>query len=449
MAMNPAGTVRKIRSIVRSEGLLCLLLRGILIFLRKCYGRLHTILANRLFRREARLSSGYSQVPRSLLDAIPQARRKSYQPEVLVIDDDLPFYDRDAGSLRMMNILRILRSLDCYVTFLPHRGLVTEPYHSELHRLGVEVIYRTARKPALEQQLRERLGLIDVVWICRPHLFGQYYPTVHGNPRIRIVYDTIDLHFRRLQRQAQLLRSKGAASDGAWRTYRHLEIAYSQLADATVTVSGLERDILSRRGAKSVWVIPTIHTPVASVTPFEQRERLLFLGSYRHPPNVDAVFWLCREIMPIIWATHPEIRLTLLGYRPPPEVLALANDRVTVPGYVEQLEPFFQRSRLFVAPLRFGAGINGKIGQSLSFGLPTVATSVGAEGLELADGVDVLIANSAQDFAVAVQKLYSDPHMWQQLSLNGLRHMERNRPEAIRPTVENMLDSLVARVKAS
>jgi glycosyltransferase involved in cell wall biosynthesis len=153
--------------------------------------------------------------------------------------------------------------------------------------------------------------------------------------------------------------------------------------------------------------------------------------------------------MPIIWATHPEIRLTLLGYRPPPEVLALANERVTVPGYVEQLEPFFQRSRLFVAPLRFGAGVNGKIGQSLSFGLPTVATSVGAEGLELTDGVDVLIANSAQDFAVAVQKLYSDPHMWQQLSLNGLRHMERNRPEAIRPTVENMIDSLVARARAS
>lgn len=436
--MSLAGIARKVRSIAGSEGLLCLLLRGVLVVLRASYGRLYTLLASRLLRR-----GGYPRVSRLLFDEIPLARRQSRQRSLLVIDDDLPFYDHDAGSLRMMHLLRILRSLDCHVTFLPQRGLPIEPYSSELQRLGVEVIYRSVRQPTLEEQLRERLGSIDVAWICRPHLFGRYYPIVHGNTRIKIVYDTIDLHFRRLRRQEQLARRGGARPDGAWRTSRHLEIAYSQLADATVTVSGLEKDILSRRGARSVWVIPTIHTPVTSVSPFEQREGLLFLGAYRHPPNVDAVLWLCREIMPLIWATGPDIRLAILGRQPSPEVLALANDRITVAGYVEQLEPYFQRFRLFVAPLRFGAGINGKIGQALSYGLPTVTTPIGAEGLELTNGANVVIANDAPDFAAAVHRLYADPQLWQQLSLNGLRHMERHRPEAIQPTVANLFDSLM------
>jgi glycosyltransferase involved in cell wall biosynthesis len=435
--MNLAGIARKIRSIAASEGLLCLLLRGVLVGLRACYGRLYTILANRLLRR-----GGYPTVPRLLFDEIPLARRGSHQRSLLVIDDDLPFYDHDAGSLRMMHLLRILRSLDCHVTFLPQRGLPIEPYSSELQRLGVEVIYRSVRQPTLEEQLRERLGSIEVAWICRPHLFGRYYPIVHGNARIKIVYDTIDLHFRRLRRQQQLAGC-GAASDGTWRTYRHLEIAYSQLADATVTVSGLEKDILSRWGARSVWVIPTIHTPVTSVSPFEQREGLLFLGTYRHPPNVDAVRWLCREIMPLIWATDQDIRLTILGHQPSPEVLRLASNRITVAGYVEQLEPYFQRFRLFVAPLRFGAGINGKIGQALAYGLPTVTTPIGAEGLELTDGANVVIATDAPDFAAAVHRLYPDPQLWQQLSQNGLRHMERHRPEAIQPVLANLLDSLM------
>ena len=104
---------------------------------------------------------------------------------------------------------------------------------------------------------------------------------------------------------------------------------------------------------------------------------MVYLGSYLHPPNVDAVKFLVNEIMPKVWSKFPQMHVTLLGSNPPVEVIELASDRVTVTGFIEDVDPYFDLAKCFVSPLRYGAGMKGKIGQSMSLGLPIITTSIG------------------------------------------------------------------------
>jgi Glycosyltransferase len=144
--------------------------------------------------------------------------------------------------------------------------------------------------------------------------------------------------------------------------------------------------------------------------------------------------------MPLIWAKRREIHLTLLGSNPPPAVQNLAQDpRITVPGYVPDVSDYFLRHRIFVAPLRYGAGMKGKIGHSLSLGLPVVTTPIGAEGMGLTNHLNVVIAESPQEFATAVLDLYDDPDRWRELSARSYEFIQQYSPAAIAPQIAAML----------
>src|SRR5690606_28744823 len=169
---------------------------------------------------------------------------------------------------------------------------------------------------------------------------------------------------------------------------------------------------------------------------------LLFVGAYDHPPNIDAVQWLVREIMPEVWRELPELTLTLLGSKPTPEVFQLASDRVFVPGYVADVSDYFQTHRLFVAPLRFGAGMKGKIGQSLAYRLPVITSSIGAEGMDLADGKNVLIANTKEEYVTRILALYRDGNLWNTLSSNSHQAIEQYSYKTIQNDVALLLDNL-------
>jgi glycosyltransferase involved in cell wall biosynthesis len=153
---------------------------------------------------------------------------------------------------------------------------------------------------------------------------------------------------------------------------------------------------------------------------------LLFVGGYRHPPNVDAAIFLCREIWPLLRARLPGVALYLLGSDAPPAVRALAGDGVEVIGQVPELEPWLDRCRVALSPLRYGAGVKGKINHAMSRGLPVVATSVSVEGMHLEDGVDVLVADDPARFAEAVARLYRDEALWHRLSAGGRANVERH-----------------------
>jgi hypothetical protein len=161
---------------------------------------------------------------------------------------------------------------------------------------------------------------------------------------------------------------------------------------------------------------PTVQASFERALTYTERSGLLFVGEYEHAPSVDAALWLCRSIMPIVWRTHPQLELTLAGSKPPASVLELASNRVHVTGDVADVTPYFERARVFVAPLRHGSGLKGELGLAFSHGVPAVTTLVGADGFDLVDGSDALLAEDAAGFARAIVRAYGDPVLWNVLS---------------------------------
>ena len=372
------------------------------------------------------------------------ARRLQGNPTILVIDSYVPLYDRESGCVRLLNILKLLLNLGYSVIFFPDNGYPEQPYTSVLQQLGIEVIYGTPQRYNLEEKLIKYLPLIDGVWLCRPELCDKYMDLIRLKTKVPIIYDTIDLHFLRLKRQKDYLDPSYQNTSWSWETYQKLELNYANQAEATVVVTEDEKQVLSSLGVKNVWVIPNIHEEIylSEKVAFDQRSGLVFIGSYNHPPNIDAVKWLCLEIMPLVWASRPDITVNLLGSNLKDEVKELANDKVIVTGYVPEVEPYFQKSRIFVAPLRFGAGMKGKIGQSLSLGLPTITTKIGAEGMGLIDHQDVLIADTAEEFAQAVIELYDNMELWQKLADNSLETIKRYQPATVQTNLQTLLSNL-------
>src|SRR5690606_25211707 len=161
-----------------------------------------------------------------------------------------------------------------------------------------------------------------------------------------------------------------------------------------------------------------------------------------HPPNIDAAIWLVNEIMPEVWKELPGLKLTLLGSKPTSEIYALASERVIVPGYVADVSEYFQTHKLFVAPLRFGAGMKGKVGQSLAYQLPVITSNTGSEGMNLQDGKNVMIAGSKEDFAAKILLLYRDEELWRKLSSNSHQAIEQYSYATIKRDVSDLLNDL-------
>jgi glycosyltransferase involved in cell wall biosynthesis len=141
---------------------------------------------------------------------------------------------------------------------------------------------------------------------------------------------------------------------------------------------------------------------------------------------VDAVEWFVREVFGRVRAEIPELRFHVIGSRVPASIQALAGEHVVVHGFVEDIMPFMDGCRVSVAPLRYGAGVKGKVNMAMSCGLPVVATPIAVEGMHVVVGDDVLVAEDAAAFADAIVRLYRDEALWGHLSMNGLANVERH-----------------------
>ncbi|MGL4759112.1 MAG: glycosyltransferase, partial [Patescibacteria group bacterium] len=354
----------------------------------------------------------------------------------------LPCYDRESGSRRLFEILKIFKTLNCHVIFLPDNGFKAEPYTSILQNLQIEVLYtQPGYGTPLEQQLNERLSLINFAWICRPELNEKYAPIIRENPNIKIIYDTIDLHYLRLKRAWKLDSEQNPEAEKAWLDMKTKELKMARQADLTVSITSVEQQILQSKAVGKVIVIPNIHTPYSGNIPsFNEREGILFIGSYNHPPNIDAVLWLCQEIMPLVWHRKPDLKVTLLGSNPTSEVQALANNLITVTGYINDLTPYFLSHKLSVSPLRYGAGMKGKIGQSLEYRLPVVSTAIGTEGMNLISEENVLEANTTDEFAQQILRLVEDEVLWNRISLNSYQAIAPFMSETVQFKLQQLIE---------
>lgn len=351
------------------------------------------------------------------------ARDRRQGPRALVIDHQIPAYDRDAGSLRMFELLKILTRLGFVITFVPDNMARREPYTQELQRMGIEVLYGPKD---IAEHIRGLGPHLRLCLLSRPDVASVYLPLVRKSaPEAVVFYDTVDLHFVREERRATIEMSDSARKSAEH--YRRLELALANSCDATIVVTEAEKStLLSLSPGLTVHVIPTIHEGQPCRTRFSERHGLLFVGSFLHPPNSDAAVHFVNNIFPLIKKDSEDLTLTIVGADPGPEVKALASTDVVVTGWVKDIAPYIERARVFVAPLQYGAGLKGKIGQAMSFGLPTVTTRVGAEGIAVSDDIGLMIADEPVEFAAKVLRLYHDEALWQTLSDQAMSHVQAN-----------------------
>jgi glycosyltransferase involved in cell wall biosynthesis len=361
----------------------------------------------------------------------------SSQLQVLVVDDHLPAPDRDAGGARMFLILKSLAKLGrtVFVSMSDQRSPETE---DALKCVGIETVHWSHYKQLLKD------GNFDVAILSRPDVASAFLPAIRKfSPTTRIIFDTVDIVFKRLEREFCLSGERSVAI--AARRYAKLEGRLAHECDQVWCVTNEDKLTLAERAPEaSFMIIPTIHPLKQRGKSFAEREGLVFIGNYLHRPNTDAIHYFMREIYPIIKEAIPGLRVFVVGGHAPPDFQKYVSESVTVTGHVPDVDEIFQSCRAFIAPLRYGSGIKGKIGQALSYGLPAITTSIGAEGMGIEDGRDVLIADEPLMFAQAVTRVYADPRLWQKLSDNGYAHVARNfTPEVVEARIHLAIDSLL------
>jgi GT2 family glycosyltransferase/glycosyltransferase involved in cell wall biosynthesis len=348
------------------------------------------------------------------------------QRRILIIDSATPLPDRDSASLRLVNLMRLLREEQAHVVFYPADGNHAGDATRRIQQLGVEAWYAPfTTTPA--QWMRQHGATFDTVVVCRHYVLREWLPLVRQfAPQATLVFDTVDLHYLRERRGAEL--ADDAALKRASERTRTLELEMIARSDATLVVSEVERTLLAQDAPGAhVEVVSNLHQLHGHGLPFEQRHDLVFVGGFRHPPNVDAVQWFASEILPLVRARLPDVRFHCIGSDAPAEIAALAaQPGVIVHGHVPDIDPYMDGARIAIAPLRYGAGVKGKVNLSMAHGQPVVATGCAVEGMHLRDGEDVLVGNDAPAFADAVVRLYTDAALWERLSRNGIANVERH-----------------------
>ena len=355
----------------------------------------------------------------------PHRERNRYtRTRILVIDACMLTPDQDAGSLRMFEMLGLMRSMGNQVTFIASNLEYRLPYVADIQALGVEVLHHP-HVPSLVRHMEEQGGDYDIVILSRETVASQYLHLVKRYaPRAKVIFDTVDLHFLRAERQAALSGEESLRAIA--RSTRERELALINAADLTLVVSPMEQELLKRLAPRAdVKIVATIHVPMPGPTPFAERDGILFIGGFRHPPNLDAVTWYVEKVLPFLRVKHPGLVTMVIGSNAPPSLQRFAGPDFVIAGFVPDVTALYNSARLSISPLRYGAGVKGKVNLAMQYGVPVVATTISVEGMYLINEETVLVADEPEAFADAVIRLHTDEVLWDRLRLGGLDNIDK------------------------
>lgn len=349
-----------------------------------------------------------------------RARERSQGKDIiLVVDHYVPTYDRDAGSKTTFQYMKMFLQMGYVVKFLGDNFLHEEPYSTELEQMGIEILYGKEYQVKIWEWLKQHGDDIKVAYLNRPHIAMKYVDFIQNNTNIKMIYYGHDLHFLREGREYQLTgdREKREAAE-YWRSVefrimRKAAVSYYPSYVEEEAIREIDPTIRVKAIAAYVFEKFLNHIP----DDFERREGLLFVGGFAHPPNADAVLWFAREIFPFIREQMP-VNFYIVGSKVTDEIKELEQpgNGIVVKGFVseEELALLYNKCRLVVVPLRYGAGVKGKVIEALYHGAPVVTTSIGAEGIPEAERV-MAIEDAPFSFAEEVISLYLNTNRLKQM----------------------------------
>lgn len=342
-----------------------------------------------------------------------RARERSMgKPIILVVDHYVPTYDRDAGSKTTFQYLNMFLKKGYVVKFLGDNFLHEEPYSTTLLQMGIEILYGQECQAHIWDWLKDHGDDISFAYLNRPHIAVKYIDFIREHTNMKVIYYGHDLHFLREGREFALSGDQEKRQSAEY--WKSMEMSLMYKADMSYYPSYIERDAI-----KEVDELIPVKDIVAYVyeefmdsisDDFSQREGLLFVGGFAHPPNADAVLWFANEIYPLIRETL-SIPFYVVGSKVTDEIKALEQpgNGIIIKGFVseEELAHLYGVCKLVVVPLRYGAGVKGKVIEALYYGAPVVTTSIGAEGISGAEDV-MAVWDTPREFADAVIRLYQD-----------------------------------------
>jgi glycosyltransferase involved in cell wall biosynthesis len=380
-------------------------------------------LANRrrFFRRWRRVLEAH----RPAGEEVEREAERLVTRRALFVDEAVPTPDRDAGSNAAFEHMRLLQALGYKVSFVASCDLRPRGgYTAALQRLGIECLHAPQVNSVEEALRRQHRTPPDLVYLHRGSNAARYGGLVRAMfPEARLLYSVADLHFLRLAREAELTGDPARREEAA--RSEALELLAIRGADSVIVHSHAEAALLAERVPEArVHVVPWTVRGERVAAPAAERRGLAFIGGYGHRPNVDAALHLVGEVMPEAWRELPGLPCLLAGSDMPREVAALEGEAVEALGHVPDLRSLFARVGCTVAPLRYGAGIKGKVLTSLAHGIPCVMSPVAAEGIAFPEALRWLVAETPAGMAAKLVALHRDDALAEALSEAGFAFVQ-------------------------
>lgn len=355
--------------------------------------------------------------------------RSQGRKTILVIDHYVPQFDKNAGAKTTFQYLKFFVEMGFNVKFLGDNFYRHEPYTGMLQELGIEVLYGDWYRSHWRKWVKEHSQKINYVYLNRPHIAEKYIDFFKQETKARIMYYGHDLHYLREWREFEINPSpKLRKSSRLWKLKELAIINKSDIAyyPSPVEVEEIKKELPQAR-IKAIPAYVFFDDQLNVIQDFAQRKDILFVGGFAHRPNLDGILWFLEEIFPKVLAKLPELKLYIIGSNPPEILNRYASRNVIVTGYIseEELKRFYSTVRMVVVPLRYGAGIKGKIVEAMYHQVPIVTTSVGAEGLENSERC-LVIADDERHFSQRILDLYDDAETMINLSRQGREYVMRN-----------------------
>ena len=332
---------------------------------------------------------------------------------IVIIDDRIPEFDKSAGARSTLHIIQTYKELGLNICFLPDNFNPIEPYSQHLRDIGVKLLtdINIDSEKIFKLWLKNYAKKIDYIFLSRPLVCQKYLKEIKKYKNIKILYYGQDLHFLREQRTYEITKDLKYLEKS--KSSKKIEYEIIKNADVSYFPSVVEKDLLKKDfPAKDIEVIPvyayaTDNLPAPQK--FEDRKDILFVGGFWHAPNADGLKWFVNEIFPQIVKVIPDIKLNVAGSNVTDEIRQLQSTNINILGFVsdEELQNLYKTTRVVIAPLRYGAGMKGKVVEALYNQAPIITTNIGAEGIENRNNV-ITIANESDDFANKLIELYTN-----------------------------------------
>lgn len=356
---------------------------------------------------------------------VPHAVKRSPR-RALFVDAEVPNPSTSAGGYAAVREMDLLLALGYKVSFATAAGFSLVESAARLMRQGVDLLYRP-RYHDVTQVLTERGREFDIVYVTRFQVARLIMDAVRSfAPQAKLVLNVADLHFLRELRKAKIAGDNEAISVAD--AIREQEMSVLSQVDLVLTYTDVEQAVVESHlgGRVPVARCPWVEDVVAEAAPYDARRDIAFLGGYAHSPNVDAVLWFVERVMPRLREKVPGVCFRVYGATMPQEVKHCAGEDVIIGGFVADVADVYDSCRVFVAPLRYGAGLKGKVAAALARGVPCVLSPVAAEGLFSGSSAAAAVAQTPDEWVAAIAAVYSDRALWRAASLAALDYGARH-----------------------